>query len=185
MASAGDSIFREAVACEEQGKHAEAKRLYERLVAEQPNYASAHVNLGTLRCSERNFTAARRHFEDAIRVSPDYALAYFNLANVMDELGDPAAAKRLYGKAVELAPGYADAHYNLALLLDKGQEPRQALLHWQAYAKLDFGSKWQEHAAGRIKNIVAGDILKLACSTLKPKRTKRRASLGIAWSRHG
>jgi hypothetical protein len=60
-----------------------------------------------------------------------------------------------------LAPTYADAHYNLALALEKARQPRKALHHWQAYAKLDSMGPWAIHARNQIRKILAADELQM------------------------
>ena len=66
-----------------------------------------------------------------------------------------------YRTAIQLAPTYADAHYNLALAFERQQQPRRALVHWQAYAKLDRIGPWAVHAQNRIARILESDNLKM------------------------
>ena len=72
-----------------------------------------------------------------------------------------AEAIQTYLAALQLAPTYADAHYNLALAYEKIKEPRKALKHWQAYAKLDAAGPWSVHARTQIKRILKSDSLKI------------------------
>jgi tetratricopeptide (TPR) repeat protein len=179
MAStAGDSVFRDALACEGQGKVAEAKRLYERLIAEQPDHAPARVNLGTILYTRRDFMGARLQYEAAARRSPRYALAHYDLANTLEELGDNEGAVEGYKTAARL--GYADAHYNLARLFEKIREPRKAMLHWLAYTKVDSSGQWYDIAKQSFKALLAADRLKIVRSNTSPRRTKRRAGLAAA-----
>jgi tetratricopeptide (TPR) repeat protein len=80
---------------------------------------------------------------------------------VLDETGRLDEGIRAYQSAIALAPTYADAHYNLALAFEKSRQPRQALRHWRAYAKLDTAGPWAIHARNQIKKILAADQLKV------------------------
>jgi hypothetical protein len=60
-----------------------------------------------------------------------------------------------------LAPTYADAHYNLALAYERQKKPRKALIHWQAYVRLDRLGPWSVHARNQIARILEGDKLKM------------------------
>ncbi len=73
-------------------------------------------------------------------------------------------AIQAYSIALQLAPTYGDAHYNVALAYEKIKQPRKALLHWQAYVKLDTVGPWAVHARNQIKRILQADGLKLVRS---------------------
>ena len=126
-----------------------------------PTHAAAHINLGTLFYNRQNFEGAETHYRAAVAADPRYALAYFDLGNVLDETGRIPEAVSAYRTAISLAPTYADAHYNLALAYERLQQPRQALLHWQAYIKLDRSGPWSVHARNQITRILDADKLKL------------------------
>jgi len=92
---------------------------------------------------------------------------------VLDELQRLEESIAAYGRAVALAPGYADAHYNLALAHERRGEARAALRHWQAYARLDKGGPWFDHARGQIRKLLDREKLTIACraeSFLPPRK---------------
>ena len=134
---------------------------YKQCVELDPAHAAAYINLGTLYYNRHDYVLAERYYRKAIEVDLKYALAYFDLGNVLDETGRLAEGIRAYQSAIALAPTYADAHYNLALAFEKARQPRQALRHWRAYAKLDTVGPWAVHARNQIKKILAGDQLKV------------------------
>jgi tetratricopeptide (TPR) repeat protein len=155
-------FFARGVAMEEDpGAQAEAIEAYNNCVKLDPTHAAAYINLGTLYYNRQDFVLAERHYRSAIEVDPRYALAYFDLGNVLDETGRLQDAIRAYSSAIALAPTYADAHYNLALAYDKARQPRKALQHWQAYARLDTVGPWAIHARNQVKKILAADELKV------------------------
>jgi tetratricopeptide (TPR) repeat protein len=159
--SAADFFTRGVCLEEALATQEEAIASYKKCVELDPMHAAAYINLGTLYYNRHDHLLAERYYRKAIEVDPKYALAYFDLGNVLDETGRLADGIRAYQNAIGLAPTYADAHYNLALAYEKARQPRQALRHWQAYAKLDSMGPWAVHARNQIKKILAADDLKV------------------------
>jgi tetratricopeptide (TPR) repeat protein len=159
-------FFTRGVSLEEDPKNQEeAIASYKKCVELDPTHAAAYINLGTLYYNLHDYILAEHHYRKAIEVDPRYALAYFDLGNVLDETGRLNEAIKSYQSAISLAPTYADAHYNLALAYEKSRQPRKALHHWQAYARLDTVGPWSIHARNQIKKILAADRLKVVPKT--------------------
>jgi tetratricopeptide (TPR) repeat protein len=155
-------LFARGIALEEDASHqAQAIETYQQVLELDPDHAAAHINLGTLHYNRQEYALAEKHYRRAIEVDARYALAYFDLGNVLDETGRVAEAIQTYSTALQLAPTYADAHYNLALAYEKIKEPRKALKHWCAYAKLDTTGPWAMHARSQVQRILQADGLKL------------------------
>jgi tetratricopeptide (TPR) repeat protein len=155
-------FFARGVALEEDpGAQAEAIDAYNKCVELDPTHAAAYINLGTLYYNRQDYLLAEKYYRKAIEVDPRYALAYFDLGNVLDETGRLEDAVHAYRSAISLAPTYADAHYNLALAYDKARQPRKALRHWQAYARLDTIGPWAIHARNQIKKILGAEQLRV------------------------
>ena len=154
--------FRAAVKAEEAGDKPRAITLYEEILAIDPDYAAACINLGTLFFHLRQFGRAEELYRHATKADPDYVLAYFDLGNVLDELERLDESIAAYRKAVALAPRYADAHYNLALAYERSNQNRDAIRHWQAYIKLDNRGPWAEHARGQIRKLLGREDLRIA-----------------------
>jgi tetratricopeptide (TPR) repeat protein len=161
-----------AVRAEETGDKQRAIELYEELLAADPKYAPACINLGTIHFHARNFERAERYYRRATEADPGYVLAYFDLGNVLDEVGRMDESVAAYRRAIELAPRYADAHYNLALAYQRLNRPRAALRHWQAYARIDRQGPWSEHARNQIRAILSRETLAIAarCGHFVPRR---------------
>jgi tetratricopeptide (TPR) repeat protein len=164
--------FQLAVQAEESGDKTRAISLYEEILAIDPDYAAACINLGTVFFHLRQYGRAEELYRHAAETDPDYVLAYFDLGNVLDELERIDESIAAYRKAVTLAPRYADAHYNLALAYERTGEGRSALRHWQAYIKLDHRGPWAEHARGQIRKLLSREGLRIAAraKTFIPRR---------------
>jgi tetratricopeptide (TPR) repeat protein len=155
-------MFLEAVQAEEAGEKNRAVNLYQEMMERDPNFAPAWINLGTIHFHQREFDCAEQLYRRATEIDPNYVLAFFDLGNVLDELQRLEESIAAYGRAVALAPGYADAHYNLALAHERRSETRAALRHWQAYARLDKGGPWSDHARGQIRKLLDRETLTIA-----------------------
>ncbi len=155
-------LFARGVALEEDPSSAdEAISNYSKVLDLEPDYAPAHINLGTLYYNQSDYELAEEHYRKAIECDPRYALAYFDLGNVLDETQRLDEAIAAYEAALQLAPTYADAHYNLALAFERARKPRLALKHWRAYLKLDAQGPWAVHARAQYKKLLESEKLKV------------------------
>lgn len=154
--------FLAAVQAEESGEKQRAMDLYEEIIQIDPDYAPAHINLGTIYFHLRQFGRAEELYRCATEADPSYVLAFFDLGNVLDELGRLDESISAYHRAIELAPRYADAHYNLALAHEHRGDSRHALRHWQAYVGLDGDGPWANHARDQIRKLLDGEKLTIA-----------------------
>jgi tetratricopeptide (TPR) repeat protein len=154
--------FFAAVQAEEAGEKQRAIAIYEEILAIDPQYAAAYINLGTMQFHLHEYERAEELYRQATEADPGYALAFFDLGNVLDELERLDESIEAYLRAVELAPQYADAHYNLALAYERVKRHRAALKHWQAYLKIDGHGPWAEHARGQIRKLLNHETLSIA-----------------------
>ena len=154
--------FAAAVQAEERGEKNRAISIYNEILAADPNFAPAYINVGTIYFHMRRFGRAEELYRRATVADPGYVLAFFDLGNVLDELDRPDESIDAYRKAIELAPRYADAHYNLALAYERKGELRAALRHWNAYVRLDHTGPWADHARSQIHKLLAQEVLTVA-----------------------
>jgi tetratricopeptide (TPR) repeat protein len=154
--------FVAAVQAEEFGDKHCAISIYNEIMAADPAFAPAYINLGTIYFHMRRFGRAEELYRRATEADPGYVLAFFDLGNVLDELDRPDESIVAYRQAIVLAPRYADAHYNLALAYERKGELRLAMRHWQIYMRLDRSGPWADHARGQIRKLLSRDKLSLA-----------------------
>lgn len=155
-------LFIAAVQAEEAGDKPRSIGLYEKMIALNPDYAPAYINLGTIHFHLREFDRAEELYRHATETDPEYVLALFDLGNVLDELERPDESIAAYQQAVALSPRYADAHYNLALAFERKGECRAALRHWEAYVRLDKSGPWAEHAQQQIRKLLDREKLSIS-----------------------
>ena len=88
---------------------------YARLLARQPDMASAHFNVALLYRKAKRYADAIAAYEKAIRSKiNDVEEAYSNLGVLYAELRRPDAARGQYQLALDTRPDYIPALYNLA-----------------------------------------------------------------------
>ncbi len=127
-------------------------------VAEVPDSARAHYNLGVLLGRDHRRAEAVAQFHEALRLNPGYAEAHNNLGSILFQEGRIREAVAQCERAVALNPKLAVAHYNLGRALfglDRGPE---AIAEYEQALHLD-----PEYAAA---------ALNLGAALLKAGRTQ-------------
>ncbi len=109
----------EARALLEQGKDADAVKMLNNLLAENPGNYQGWFMLGVAEAHQKHFQAAIRHFRKVIELRPTLAEPHNNLAVIYNELGDLRAAVRELEASLELNPDYSTAHENIGDLYVK------------------------------------------------------------------
>lgn len=74
-------------------KYDEAKKVYQKIVTEQPKYEPAWSNLGFLYLREKNFKQAEDCISKALALNPDYELALLNKATLYFYTRNTSGAK--------------------------------------------------------------------------------------------
>ncbi|MDH3640748.1 MAG: putative 2OG-Fe(II) oxygenase [Gammaproteobacteria bacterium] len=102
-----------AVELHHAGKFAKAKRIYEQVLALQPDHADAMGSLAMIEFQAKRYPRAIELLQTAIAANGNNPGYHMNLGAVFDAAGllDDAAAS--YAHAIALAPTYADPYYNL------------------------------------------------------------------------
>src|SRR4051812_10420563 len=106
-----------AVTLHRAGSLSEASRIYQAILADNPDHVDALHFLGVLYHQTGHSDLAIRSIERAIDLAPAYADAHNNLGNVLKESNHLEAALNAYRRVVALVPGHADAWNNLGVVL--------------------------------------------------------------------
>jgi tetratricopeptide (TPR) repeat protein len=89
-----DSMYNEAVALQEQGQSAEARQLYQRIIARDSSHHRSWNNLGALYAAEGELEQAEKAYLAALRRRHDLPEAYANLVTLYIAMEKPAEARR-------------------------------------------------------------------------------------------
>ena len=157
-----EALFRAAFEHHRAGRLTEARALYARALAGQPDNPELLHLAGVAAYEEDDLDAALRLIGKALERGLRRPEVHNNLGNALQKSGRAAEAEAAFREALGLAPGYAEAHYNLGNLLKEGgrldetveeygralkTQPNDAQIHH------NLGSALQ--ATGRIDEAVA------------------------------
>ncbi len=112
----------------QQGRLAEAERLFERTLETVPNDVQALnvVALGALRTGD--LQRARRLLDRAVAAHPQDANSYHHLGRVCDATADLQGSVAAHAQAVRLRPDFQIARLFYGLALERAGQPQPALL---------------------------------------------------------
>lgn len=79
----------------------------------------AYNNLGNLRQSSGELSAAKAAYDMALQIDPNFAAGYYNLGITLKAMGNFTDAIAAYKQAIKLNPNYAEAYQNLGVVLLK------------------------------------------------------------------
>jgi len=88
----------------------EAKRIFARIINENPRYDMAWVNLGYVELQLQNIKQAHQSFVLALRLNPDNEQALLNLASYYAAIGQNELAIPYLIRVLQLRPDHEQAH---------------------------------------------------------------------------
>jgi tetratricopeptide (TPR) repeat protein len=115
-----------ALQLQQQGKLAQAKQLYEQVIAAQPGNVTAQYDLGVIAQQDGDNTGALADYGAALTANPRYVPALYNEATIYTTT-DPVLAITTYRQVIALQPVAPTAELNLGLLEIKHQEPKKGV----------------------------------------------------------
>lgn len=139
----------QALEAHRRGDRDEARRLYDAVLARDPDQADALHLRAVLDHQQGRLDAALAGLERALALAPQLAPAWSNRAALLRDLGRPAEALESAGRALALQPGDPHAANNrAAALLDLGR-PAEALPLLQAALVREQGDPSSHHNHGK------------------------------------
>lgn len=118
------------------GQLAEAKRLYQEVLHQQPDQANALYFLGLLAHQTGDVAGAIAHYQRAIVAQPDYGDAHNNLGAALQQQGKLELAVVHYQKALRLNPNNPNAQINLGTVLQQQGKLELAISRYEKALRL-------------------------------------------------
>ncbi len=112
-----EPLFRDAFAWHQQGRIDDARRLYQQILALEPDHPKELHLLGVVAAQEGELETAVGLLQRAVAVAPDAAGAWRDLGAALLGLGRHDAALAALDHAVALKPALAVAHFHRASVL--------------------------------------------------------------------
>jgi tetratricopeptide (TPR) repeat protein len=131
------ALLDQAVSLHGQGRLAEAERLYEQALAENPDLMDARHMLGVLRAQQGRNQDALDLIAPVAAANPRDALALANLGNVLNALHRRQEALQAFDRTLALAPGYPDAWCNRGNVLQDMGRLEEALASYDRALSLN------------------------------------------------
>lgn len=173
----------QAKAAADKNDYVTAATDYEKYLAQKPDDATAHFDLGYVYTAQKEKDKAIVEYRKAIALDPKMAQAYLNLG--ISLLGDDAkGAIGPLRRATELNYSYAQGHYLLGLALEQTSPISEAIKEFTIATKLnpnDFAAHFQLASAELIARN-AGAAEPEFREALKLKVNNKEAELGLAQS---
>jgi tetratricopeptide (TPR) repeat protein len=119
--------FNQGMALHQQGRLADAERIYREVLQHQPNHFGALHRLAVIALETRHTERAVELIDKAIALKPDFAEAYNNRGIALANLNRPEDALANYDKAIALKPDFAEAYNNRGMALADLNRPKDAL----------------------------------------------------------
>ncbi len=129
--------------------YAAAADIYRRFVADQPNEAYGHFQLGYVYTALNHHEEATSEYRKAVELDPKMAAAQMNLGLELVEK-DPAAAVEPFRKAADLMPGEARPRFLLGWALELSGQAAPAIEQYLQAQKLDAKNFDIHFALGRV-----------------------------------
>jgi len=124
------------------GRMAEAEALYRQVLAQEPNRAEAHFNLGEILGRLGKTDQSIACYERAIQFKADFREAHYNLGNALKEAGRLDEAIAAFGRAIRVLPDFAMAHSGLGSALRQRGRIDEAIACYQRAIELGPPNAW-------------------------------------------
>jgi len=126
VAAALRAKVKHAIGLHQQGKIADAERVYSEVLQQQPNHFDALHLLGVIAAQTQRSEHAIELIQKAIALNANVAAAHNNLGNALRNLRRFEDALASYEKAIALTPDYPEAYNNRGLALIALSRPQDA-----------------------------------------------------------
>jgi tetratricopeptide (TPR) repeat protein len=110
-----------------QGKSADAQKLFEQALAADPKFAEARLNLGIALLAQQKLEGARAALEEAAKELPNDSYAWYNLGLAYKDSAEPEKAIVMFQHVEKIAPDEPDAYYFEGFLLSQLQKYDEAI----------------------------------------------------------
>ena len=121
------ALFKQGLHLHQQGQLAQARQIYEQVLAKQPTHFDALHLSGVIAAQSKNPTLALELIGKAIEINPKNAATYSNRGIALKELKRYEEALASYDKAIAIKPDYADDYSNRGKALKDLKRIEEAL----------------------------------------------------------
>ena len=110
-----------------QGKSADAEKLFQQALTVDPKFAGARLNLGIAQLAQQKLEPARAALEQAAKELPNDPYAWYNLGLAYKDSAQPEKAILAFQQVEKIVPDEPDAYYFEGFLLSQLQKYGEAI----------------------------------------------------------
>jgi tetratricopeptide (TPR) repeat protein len=140
--------FDQGRALHQQGKLADAERIYEKVLRQRPGHFEALYQLGLIALHTRRIERSVDLITKAIRLNGMTADFHCNLGTGLAVLNRHEEAAESFNKAIALRPDHVEAYCNLGNALRELKRPEEAIAHYDKAIALRPGIAAAHHNRG-------------------------------------
>lgn len=131
------AAFKEAVTLTNERKYDEAITAYQAILAQAPDLAPVHTNLGFVYMQKKDYAAAEAQYAKVLDLEPDNNDAMLALAGIYSAQGQKDKAKEMLDKATAANPSDPKAQYKKGVFLRNANENDAAIQAFQSVIAAD------------------------------------------------
>jgi predicted TPR repeat methyltransferase len=120
-------LLNQAAVAHEEGRLADAEKIYLEIVSLKPDSGSVLNALGTVFLDQAKPEQAKKYFKQAASLDPPHLSACYNLARLKQLDGDDQGAINMYRDIVRQQPGFALAWNNMGIAYREIGNPEDAI----------------------------------------------------------
>lgn len=129
-------LYNDAGDLQQNGKFAEAQKLYERAIELDPKYCDAMDNLGQILRQQNKIDEAILWYKKSLEVKPDNTVALQNLALAYNFQGETQKAIETYEALTKIAPENPEGYFGLGSIYYRLEQPEKAISYLLTAEKL-------------------------------------------------
>ncbi len=129
--------FKVAVELTNAGKYDEAIVAYKAILAQNPQIAAVHKNLGFVNLQKKDYPAAEAAYLEVLDLEPGDPDALLSLSSIYNAMGQKDKAKEMLDKATEANPADPKAQFKKGLFLRNANDNEGATKAFQAVVDAD------------------------------------------------
>ena len=114
-----------------QNKNGEAIKAYQASLLITPNDENAHLKLGNIHYSQKNYAAAEKEYKAAIRINPTSSTDIYSLGQVYLATGRMADAEKTFKQVISTDPAHHSGYYSLGQTYSKEGKTKEAIQQFQ------------------------------------------------------
>ena len=180
-------LYADARAAAEEGRAADAKRLYRDLLAQHPHHVRARNNLALLLDASGDHQGALAELDRALELDPEHTTLLTNRGALLGTLGRYAAAERDLRRVLRVEPANVEALFNLGVVMTKKGLWGEAVPHLRHVTELaaDRGAAFYYlgEALNHVDDLLGALAAFQRATELQPGNARALYGLGIIYDR--